>query len=114
MVCRGDPFLIDYDVLAPSQGASSVTGCSQTTYPSADQDMLFPGGIGNSYTLSVTCAPSMAGQLSFLPASYNLQPLVLPLSVSLCGQGTEQVRLDALTASADVWCIHNCHSPPCV
>ena len=54
--------------------------------------MLFLGGIGNSYTLSVTCAPSTAGQLSFLPASYNLQPLALPLSVSLCGQGTEQVR----------------------
>ena len=70
--------------------------------------MLSPGGIGNSYTLSVTCAPSTAGQLSFLPASYNLQPLALPLSVSLCGQGTEQVQLDAHTASADVSCMHDC------
>ena len=112
MVYRGNPFLIVYDVLAPSQGASSVTGCSQPAYPSADRDMVSPGGIGNSYTLSVTCAPSTAGQLSFLPASYNLQPLALPLSVSLCGQGTEQVRLDALTTSGDVWCIHDCHSPP--
>ena len=67
-------------------------GCLQIAYPYADEDVLSPGGIGNSYTLSVTCAPSTAGQLSFLPASYNLQPLVLPLSVSLCGQGTEQVR----------------------
>ena len=50
-----------------------------------------PGGIGNSYSLSVTCTPSTAGQLSFLPVSNNLPTLSLPLSVSLCGQGTEQV-----------------------
>lgn len=50
-----------------------------------------PGGIGNSYSLSVTCTPSTAGQLSYLPASNNLPTLSLPLSVSLCGQGTEQV-----------------------
>ena len=48
------------------------------------------GGIGNSYTLSATCAPSTAGQLSYLPDVYSLTPLALPLTVAQCGQGTEQ------------------------
>ena len=49
------------------------------------------GGIGNSFTLTATCAPSTAGQLSYLPSQYSLSALSLPLSVAQCGQGTEQV-----------------------
>ena len=50
------------------------------------------GGIGDSYTLTATCSPSTAGQLTYLPSVYSLTPLALPLSVAQCGQGTEQVR----------------------
>lgn len=52
---------------------------------------MFTGGIGKSYTLSIDCEPSTAGQLSFLPTAQPLPILSLPLTVQLCGTGTEQV-----------------------
>jgi hypothetical protein len=54
--------------------------------------MLFDvGGIGHSYILTVQCQASSAGQLSFLPAAQALPSLSLPLTVQLCGTGTEQI-----------------------
>lgn len=49
------------------------------------------GGIGNSYVLSTTCAPSTAGQLSYMPSTVSLPVLALPVTVALCGPGTEQI-----------------------
>lgn len=49
------------------------------------------GGIGNSYILTASCQASSAGQLSFLPATLPLPPINVPLSVQLCGAGTEQI-----------------------
>ena len=51
---------------------------------------LRTGGIGNSYVLTATCALSTAGQLPYLPDSYNLSTLGMPIAVQKCGQGTEQ------------------------
>ena len=49
------------------------------------------GGIGNSFTLNATCAPSTLGELSYMPSSLPLPVLPMPVSVAVCGPGTEQL-----------------------
>lgn len=84
------------------------------TWSSASCTCACTGGIGSSYTLSATCSPSTAGQLSYLPSTYSLTPLALPLSVAQCGQGTEQVSVPQSSLQAYPQAMMPPHSAVCL
>ena len=73
-------------------GAGAMQPSCTVALPNSESARCLPcaGGIGNSYALTATCALSTAGQLPYLPSSYNLSTLTFPIAVQKCGQGTEQ------------------------